>query len=307
MQAFWDILPWIFSALSALVMWGTQVNPTQAVSNAAAWAISLGIKDPPAWLKAPDTDRIVRHIAAILVVAGIVYGLAQIFDVGNMNTGPKILFGLCALGMAVSIGWSFATSPAISAKPKAEPQPSAVAKVEAIETPSPLANETLLGFSAQLNVEIRNVAELRRQYIFQHVTPEKAKASFYFSANDQFVFSITDIRDETNSLEVHVGNDGVPIYRKIFLVCETGVKGNETHMRVLVDGVEVARKTIPRRIDLGSRDWTKATVGADIKGKQGSAFTILTWSFGHVTMTNENIAKMNEIMQTYLRSLTDAK
>jgi len=172
-----------------------------------------------------------------------------------------------------------------------------------IEPKSLLAKESYLGFSAELMLEIRNVPELRRQYIFQHVTPETAKADFYFSADDHFVFSISDVRGETYSLEIPTGILGIPIYRQFFLVCEAGTLENQTILRVLVDGREVAERTFAFRVDLGSRNWSKATMGANIDGKQNSAFTVLSWGFGHVTMTDKQIDDMRDGLLTYIQAV----
>jgi hypothetical protein len=168
---------------------------------------------------------------------------------------------------------------------------------------SPLAKTTLPGFSAQLILEIRDVAELRRQYIFQHVTPESAHADFYLSPNDQFVFSITDTKGDVYPLYLPIGIFGVPIYQRIFLVCEVGVSSNQTFLRVVVDGNEIAEQTLSLRVDLGSRDWSKATMGANIEGKQNSAFTVLSWSFGHVTLTDRELSGMRSALLTYIQTV----
>jgi hypothetical protein len=213
----------------------------------------------------------------------------------TMIIGLAFVIGGCALGV---IGLSIIAAgdrPVSKAAAKTIP-----AEISALKS-SPLSHETFLGFSSQLNLEIRNVAELRRQFIFQNITPEKAKAGFYLSANDRFVFSITDIREETYTLDVPIGGEGIPIYRPIFLVCEAGIGSNETYMRILVDGVEIAERTLPYRVDLGSRNWAAATMGADAQGKQNSAFVVSTWSFGHVTLTDKDIIGLKEATGT-LRS-----
>jgi hypothetical protein len=218
----------------------------------------------------------------------------------KMSIGLALIIGACAMGV-IGLSIIAAGDPPVSkTEEAADPNPSSPDPKSKMA--SPLARESLLGFSTQLNLEIRNVAELRRQFIFQNITPEKSKASFYLSANDRFVFSITDIRDESYTLDVPVGSKGIPIYRPIFLVCEAGLGSNETYMRILVDGVEIAERTLPYRMDLGSRNWSNATMGADAQGKQNSAFVISTWSFGHVTLLDEDILDIEETTAAFLRS-----
>jgi hypothetical protein len=64
-----------------LLMWATQVGPTEAVSNLSEWAVKFGIENPPEWLKAKSVDRAVRLraaavLAALLVIGGFMGGMA---------------------------------------------------------------------------------------------------------------------------------------------------------------------------------------------------------------------------------------
>src|ERR1700722_12980470 len=64
----------------------------------------------------------------------------------------------------------------------------------------------------------------RPRYVFEFVTSDGAKASFYLSASSEFTFSVTDIRNEPYPLEVKIGNDGIPIDQFVALFCEVGVR-----------------------------------------------------------------------------------
>ena len=96
MQGFLDAAPWIISVVAGLLMWATQVSPKQAISNVADWAISLGVKHPPGWLKSPNTDYVVRHVAASLLAGSLLYVVSQIFEVANMRFGRNFFFGAAA-------------------------------------------------------------------------------------------------------------------------------------------------------------------------------------------------------------------
>ncbi len=168
---------------------------------------------------------------------------------------------------------------------------------------SHLANETLPGFAANFGIEIRDAAALRSQYIFEFQTPEKAKVAFYLSPSNRLRFAVTDIHEQQYPLDIPLGNDGVPIYKFVFLSCQVGVSDNSTFMRILVDGKEVASRELSFPLDLGSRNWSKGTVGADLTGTNNAAFAIAKSTIGHVTLTDKQVTKLNEIFRTYLRSV----
>jgi hypothetical protein len=54
------------------LMYVSQVGPDQAVSNLSQWAVKFGINDPPQWLKAKSTDRLIRRRGAIALAALLV-------------------------------------------------------------------------------------------------------------------------------------------------------------------------------------------------------------------------------------------
>jgi hypothetical protein len=62
-------------------MYASQVGPHQAASNLSLWAIKFGIENPPEWLRAKSTDRLVRRratmaLAALLLIGGFLGGIA---------------------------------------------------------------------------------------------------------------------------------------------------------------------------------------------------------------------------------------
>jgi hypothetical protein len=154
---------------------------------------------------------------------------------------------------------------------------------------SPLAKNTFPGFSSTFGLEIYDAAVARRQYLFDYVTPENAQVSLYASPGGSFDFSAVATNNEIYTMRIPVGSGGIPIYQFIFLTCEVGVSENSTYMRVLVDGREIKHESYPFRIDLGSHSWSKGTIGADLEGKNNSAFKILDASVGHVTMPDDKL------------------
>jgi hypothetical protein len=169
---------------------------------------------------------------------------------------------------------------------------------------SPLANETFPGFSTTIALKINDAAKIGRQYIFEYKTPEGAKTSFYLAGTGRFSFSTTDIHNEIYSIEIPVGAAGVPIYKFIFLSCEVGVADASTTLRVLIDGKEIAYRTFPFRIDLGSKAWIKGTIGADTDGQNNGAFETLAMNgMGHVTFTDAQLESFIRGFRKYLHDI----
>jgi hypothetical protein len=127
-------------------------------------------------------------------------------------------------------------------------------------------DERLLGITVHTVINIQDVAALRRKYVFDLGTPDRARAAFYLSASDRFTFTVTDIHGETYPLEIPLGRRGVPFGEFTHLLCEAGSASSYSFLRVLVNGKEVQRRSLPFPIDLGSRDW-RTILGADADGR----------------------------------------
>ena len=132
---------WVFLAgIQGLLMWGTQVGPKQAVSHAAEWAMTFGVKNPPSWLQSENADRFIRHIALLILIFSVCCLIAPHINLEKIQLGPKLLFGLSLAGIVGSIIWNLVAgySPTVAISPKAEitataPHPDLVLKVN-IET-----------------------------------------------------------------------------------------------------------------------------------------------------------------------------
>jgi hypothetical protein len=101
---------WFWAALGGiqvLVMWGTQVSPDQVMSHAAKWAATFGIKEPPNWLKSKETDKVIRHVAASLLLIWGVVTLHQLFDFASMSIGAKVFFWIGVVCFAATLAINF--------------------------------------------------------------------------------------------------------------------------------------------------------------------------------------------------------
>jgi len=172
------------------------------------------------------------------------------------------------------------------------------------QSASPLAEQSLPGFSTTLGIKIRDAAAIRRQYLFEYQDDEGASIRLNLSRSaDRFTFSVTDTGNDSHSLEIPIGKSGIPIYGFIFLTAEVGLANNATYLRVLVNGKDVKNAALPFRVDLGSRHWKQGNIGADIKGENNSAFEIAAASMGHVTLTDQNISDLIGRLREYLTSV----
>lgn len=103
-MASWGALEWtitILGSMGVVLMFAAQVGPKQAVSHTADW-IEVFVR-VPAWLRTTETDRVVRHIAALILLVSASLILIQMVDLDAMNPVPKAIFGLAAFGIAAAI------------------------------------------------------------------------------------------------------------------------------------------------------------------------------------------------------------
>jgi hypothetical protein len=167
----------------------------------------------------------------------------------------------------------------------------------------PLAKTSLSGVGIFAAIEIRDVAAVRRKYIFDIGTPEGAKASFYLSASDRFTFAVTDTRKEQYPLEMPIVGETLSVGMPAYLLLECGVSNARTIIHVVVNGVEVARRSLPFAIDFGSRNWKNITVGANSSGQSGGAFVLAEFGILKATLAPVDFARM----KVYYRDKYDLK
>jgi len=169
------------------------------------------------------------------------------------------------------------------------------------------APETALnGFTSYAVIRLYDSPETRRRYVYDFVTSEGAKASFYLSGSGQFTFQITDIHGESYPIEVGVGGNGLPIDRWIALFCEAGTNGNTTVLRVTFNNHEVARREIPIAIPLGKLDWRAGSLGAPVIGaNQGGIFTLFEIGAFPSTITRIKKAELVSNISTFLKQPFD--
>lgn len=166
------------------------------------------------------------------------------------------------------------------------------------------SHKTLPGMAVAAFVRLYDTPELRRRYIFEAQTNEGAKTAFYLSASGAFIFAVTDVHGKSYSLEMPVGNDGIPVDRYFFLYCDVGVSKADTLLRTLVDGKEIRERSLPFPIDLGNtQSWKQHTIGADNQGQNNAPFKIGLFAISHATLTDRQIQNFNDHFVEYLRAI----
>src|ERR1044072_329067 len=102
----WGLFEWTLAVLTGaagVMMWASQVGPKQAISHTAEWVTAIGFRNPPRWLVSTETDRAVRHIAALILLISVTLILIQAVDLEAMHPIAKAIFGLAAVGIGLGI------------------------------------------------------------------------------------------------------------------------------------------------------------------------------------------------------------
>jgi len=102
---------------------------------------------------------------------------------------------------------------------------------------------------------------------------------------------------EAYNLEVPLGR--IPLDRFIALFAEVGIDDRTTTLRIVVDGKEIQRRTLPFAIDLGNRQWKETSIAAD-EGKNGAPLKFEEMGVWDKTFSNANIAVLMDNIRQYL-------
>lgn len=221
-------------------------------------------------------------------------------SIATANWGSTKKYGVgsaITLTMALTAVYIFvAHRPAeIAARPEPRRKP-AITEIE------PNTDPNAQGFFATALVRLYDTPELRRKYVFDFLAPTKSRISFYVSPSDLFVFSVTDVNNETYSLEVPIASNDIPLNRYVFLYCETALRGPTTLMRILVDGKQIAERTLEIHVELGKDywKWEHATVGADTNGQNNAPFKVAMFASGHAPFTDEQLGRFQLRIKSFL-------
>lgn len=147
----------------------------------------------------------------------------------------------------------------------------------------------LPGLSLHMYIRIDNLYEDRRKYLFDFGKVGKERLSIYISRDNNFTFSFVDAKGESHSIQIALGDGRINLGKFCYLSCEVGINGQNTLLRVFVDGDLKERLLLPFKTDIGGLNISNGVIGADLNGENGAAFAIEEFIVRNVTASNRVI------------------
>jgi hypothetical protein len=122
-----------------------------------------------------------------------------------------------------------------------------------------------------------------------------SRFSVYISPDNVFTFSFIDAVGEPHNIQLPIGSDGIPFGKQFYLICELGIDGQSTLLRMLIDGKEIKSIQLPFKIDLGGIDVPGEVVGADLNGENGASFDMSNLMVLATTLRSSQIAAIMKV------------
>lgn len=158
----------------------------------------------------------------------------------------------------------------------------------------PLKNQ-LPGFSAYAVLNLQNETDFHRKYVFVFGPESASHAEFYLSASGEYTFSVTDLHGEKYPLETNIGDDGIPTKKWIAVFSQVGLTDKTTILRLVVNGKEIIRRTLPFVINIPREaSWQPASLG-------GGNFFLEEIGAYPFSLSNDLIAKLWANIQSVLK------
>jgi hypothetical protein len=195
-----------------------------------------------------------------LLIAGILFMFRMlVWVISNIGLRQTLLWMPGALALTLSmlllVHWASHREAKPAAAAKAAPFRLKFTTVVEQREHDAAVKDTLPGYTGHVLAQVGEVPGDSQEYLFESVTPEGSRASFYLANGAHFVFAVTDTQGKTYSVDVPIGDAGIPRGSNTFITCVAGTGSTMTYMRVLADGNEVAWKKLDAPIALGSRVW----------------------------------------------------
>lgn len=253
-------------------------------------------------------------IAILLAVAALVFGSPQVIqqlwpDLGRpevlaINIGCAVITVALVIASIVAAMWE--DDPAAKWRRKANGFKGKVIRRSVLPIAivlglawyfrplDPLSNQ-LPGFTAYAVLNLQNVPDSHRKYVFVFGPERASHAEFYLSASGEYTFSVTDVHGEKYPLETNIGNEGVPSNKWIVLFSQVALTDKTTILRLSVNGREIIRRTLPFVINIPKdENWQPAGIG----GGSFLLFEIGAWPFA---ISNSSISKLWALDQQTLK------
>jgi len=154
-----------------------------------------------------------------------------------------------------------------------------------------------ISFRTVIKLNDVSISSKHRKYIFDFGQVDRSRLSLYLSPDGIFTFSFIDAKGETHPIYAPIGNGGVPFGKYFYLVCEVGVDGQSTLMRMIIDENELKPiQPIPYKIDLGEIITHGVAVGSDLHCENSASFDLVGLNISLITMTKPQIVEWRKIM-----------
>ena len=156
--------------------------------------------------------------------------------------------------------------------------------------PSDIFDKSMPGLSVLMDGRIYDTPDKTNRQLFKLENSHGGGASLYLSASGLFTFSVTDNFRSTYDLEARLHRSELPIDEFITLFCELANHDHQSTMRIVVNGKEIRRRTIPATLSFRG-DW-----GGDWKPQigGGALFSLITTAVWSNTVPNDKIQKISD-------------
>lgn len=159
---------------------------------------------------------------------------------------------------------------------------------------SELFSQSFPGFSFHALIKLNDVSSNHRKYIVDIGKVNGSRLSVYISSDNVFTFSFIDAVGEPHNIQLPIGSKGVPFGKQFYLICELGIDGQSTLLRMLIDGKEIKSIQLPFKVDYRNLDVPGGVIGADLNGENGASFDLYSTLLFETTLTSSAIDKLTK-------------
>jgi hypothetical protein len=167
---------------------------------------------------------------------------------------------------------------------------------------SALFTQNFPGISFQALIRLNDISDNNRKYLVDFGKINESRFSIYISSDNVFTFSFIDAKDEPHLIQMPIGTNGIPFGKLFYLTCELGIDGQNTLLRMLVDGKEIKFIQLPFKVDLGKIDVRGGVIGADLNGNNGASFDMGTMMIFSTTMIPSQVTALTGMVLDYYKS-----
>ncbi|MEW6616685.1 MAG: hypothetical protein AB1401_14620 [Thermodesulfobacteriota bacterium] len=241
------------------------------------------------------SGRLSVNFSNVLLILAFLLGC---FGISRIEQGMHLSIIMCLfLGIILtSISWWI--KPNLQTRQSAEK--AAIQQQQQVS--AGLFSQNFPGISLQALIKLNDVSANRRKYIFDFGRVNGSRLSIYISPDNIFTFLFIDAKDEPYNIKLPIGSSGIPFGKPYYLICELGIDGQSTLLRMIIDGKEIKYMQLPFKIDLGGIDVPGGVIGADLNGDNGASFEMGTMMIFRTTMMSSQIDVLTKMILNYYQS-----